>query len=131
MGGRAMFKKQMVLDDVILFRTGKPFNTTAVIKEITDDFDNSEDFPYFEVKEYENYYEFVYEMDKDDYVYGLGEQLGALNKRGKEYKLYSTDDPIHTPEKGSLYGSHPFAFIDGSKKFAFMIDFPGEIVFDI
>ncbi len=126
-----MFKKQMVLDDVILFRTGKPFNTTAVIKEITDDFDNSDDFPYFEVKEYENYYEFVYEMDKDDYVYGLGEQLGALNKRGKEYKLYSTDDPIHTPEKGSLYGSHPFAFIDGSKKFAFMIDFPGEIVFDI
>ncbi|MDY6895680.1 MAG: glycoside hydrolase family 31 protein, partial [Thermotogota bacterium] len=59
------------------------------------------------------------------------ETLGALNKRGKIYRFYNTDDPEHTPEKMSLYGSHPFMILDGKNTFGLFIDYPSEIIFDI
>lgn len=70
-------------------------------------------------------------MDKNDRIYGLGETLGTLNKRGKKYRFYSTDDPMHTPEKEALYGTHPFMIVDGKNTFGLFIDFPAELIFDI
>ncbi|MCL5271587.1 MAG: DUF5110 domain-containing protein, partial [bacterium] len=65
-----------------------------------------------------------------DRIWGLGGAIGSLNKRGKRYVLYATDEPLHTPDKESLYGSHPFVIIDGQRTFGLLIDFPGKIVFD-
>jgi len=127
-----MFAKTQLTQYTTLYRSGKPFKTGAVIVDLeSKDFQQNDTIPYFQVEEEDNKINFIYKMSKEDVVYGLGETLGALNKRGKIYRFYNTDDPEHTPDKMSLYGSHPFMILDGKKTFGLFIDYPSEIIFDI
>jgi len=127
-----MFTMMQLTQYTTLYRSGKPFKTGAVIVDLeSKDFQQNDTFPYLQVEEENNKINFVYKMSKEDVVYGLGETLGALNKRGKIYRFYNTDDPEHTPEKMSLYGSHPFMILDGKSTFGLFIDYPSEIIFDI
>jgi alpha-glucosidase len=123
-------KKVNLTEFTTLYRFGIPFETDATVFEKNDlVFEKCEKIDYFSIVEKENRTTLTIKLSNDDKVYGLGETLGSLNKRGKAYRLYATDDPIHTPEKDALYGSHPFVII--SNKFGFFIDYPGEITFDI
>lgn len=123
-------KKAKLTEITTLYRFGIPFETDATVFKKNDlTFKKCEKIDYFSITEKENKIILTLKLFKDDKVYGLGETLGSLNKRGKVYKLYATDDPIHTPEKDALYGSHPFVII--SNKFGFFIDYPGEMIFDI
>lgn len=127
-----MFTEMQLTQYTTLYRSGKPFKTGAVILDLeSKDFQQNDTIPYFQVEEEDNKINFIYKMSKEDVVYGLGETLGALNKRGKIYRFYNTDDPEHTPEKMSLYGSHPFMILDGKNTFGLFIDYPSEIIFDI
>jgi len=72
-----------------------------------------------------------YTLDGDDVVYGLGEQVRGINKRGWVYESSCTDDPTHTEGKHSLYGAHNFIVIDGKEHFGLFLDTPGEVRFDI
>jgi alpha-glucosidase len=127
-----MFTKTQLTQYTTLYRSGKPFKTGAVIIDLeSKNFQQNDTIPYFQVEEEDNKINFIYKMSKEDVVYGLGETLGALNKRGKIYRFYNTDDPEHTPEKMSLYGSHPFMILDGKNTFGLFIDYPSEIIFDI
>lgn len=72
-----------------------------------------------------------YRMDDNDIVYGLGEQVRGINKRGWIYDNCCTDDSTHTEGKHSLYGAHNFIVIDGKEHFGLFIDTPGEVRFDI
>ena len=67
-----------------------------------------------------------------DFIYGLGEQLGGINKRGRTYTSFCTDDPNHTPDKNMLYGAHNFFILD-SETFpaACFVDFPSKIDWDM
>ncbi len=127
-----MFTKTQLTPYTTLYRSGKPFKTGAVIVDLeSKEFQQDDTIPYFQIEEEDNKINFIYKMSKEDVVYGLGETLGALNKRGKIYRFYNTDDPEHTPEKMSLYGSHPFMILDGKNTFGLFIDYPSEIIFDI
>lgn len=127
-----MFTKTQLTQYTTLYRNGAPFKTGAVIVDLErKDFQPNDTIPYFQVEEKDNKINFIYKMSKEDVVYGLGETLGALNKRGKIYRFYNTDDPEHTPDKMSLYGSHPFMILDGKNTFGLFIDYPSEIIFDI
>lgn len=44
----------------------------------------------------------------DEKFFGLGEKAGDLNKRGKEWIMWNTDDPYHDNRSDSLYQSIPF-----------------------
>lgn len=70
-------------------------------------------------------------LGKDDKVYGLGEAVRGINKRGWIYETYCTDDPLHTETKRSLYGAHPFIIVDGSNSFGLFVDYPDRITFDV
>ncbi|KLO23721.1 MULTISPECIES: TIM-barrel domain-containing protein [unclassified Marinitoga] len=123
-------KKAKLLNFTTLYRFGNPFETEAAIVEKNNlNFEESKNLDFFELEENENQTILKLNLEDSDRIYGLGQTLGGLNKRGKLYRLYATDDPIHTPEKESLYGSHPFVIID--EKFGFFIDYPSEIIFDI
>lgn len=127
-----MFKKAQISAQTHLYRSGEPFKTGAVILDLSKvNFQDSPRIPYFEIETNDKETNLIYKMQKDDVVYGLGETLGALNKRGKIYQFYATDDPLHTPDKKALYGSHPFMILDGEKSFGLFIDYPSEIIFDI
>lgn len=66
-----------------------------------------------------------------DAVYGLGENIRGINKRGWVYSSYATDLNQHTESARSLYGTHNFLIIDGEKRIGIFIDHPGEVVFDV
>jgi len=70
-------------------------------------------------------------MGSKDVVYGLGENLKGLNKRGGLYQSYCSDNSTHTPDKNSLYGAHNFLLADGMRQFGIFIDFPGRVIFDV
>jgi len=71
------------------------------------------------------------QMADTDVVYGLGEQMRGINKRGFSYVSYASDDPVHTENKHSLYGAHNFMILSGSRTFGIFVDDPGKVVFDV
>ena len=74
---------------------------------------------------------FTYGMDKKARVYGLGEAVRGINKRGWIYESKCCDDPLHTEDKRSLYGAHSFFIVDGEERFGAFFDTPVKITFDI
>ena len=68
-------------------------------------------------------------------VYGLGENVRGINKRGWVYESKCSDDPNHTESKRSLYGAHNFIIIADTdhpeKSKGLFIDYPGRVIFDI
>jgi len=113
-----------------LFRFGSPIDTGAVTEKPLKYLQN-EEIHGFRQKKTKNSLILRYHLEKDDVVLGLGEQMGGVNKRGRKYITYNTDIPEHTPDKLSLYGSHPFIVIKGKSNSGIFIDYPGEIIFDI
>jgi alpha-glucosidase len=74
---------------------------------------------------------FSYCMDDADVVYGLGEQVRGINKRGWIYRSKCSDEPNHLEDRQSLYGAHNFLVVDGKEQFGIFIDYPGILTFDI
>ena len=74
---------------------------------------------------------FYYTMKDDDIVYGLGQNVRGINKRGWKYISSCNDDPVHSEEKRSLYGAHNFILISGDKNIGIFVDTPGKVTFDI
>lgn len=70
-------------------------------------------------------------MADGDIVYGLGEQVRGMNKRGFSYISNATDDPHHTEDKHSLYGAHNFMILSGARTFGIFVDDPGRVIFDV
>ena len=104
---------------------GKPFPTEAVVKSIEV---SSDKLPFFKT---EDSGVFSYELSEDDIVYGLGEQIRGINKRGWQYVSWNYDNPNHHEDARSLYGSHNFIIISGKQTFGAFFDYAGEIEFDI
>ncbi len=106
---------------------GSPIKTLAVVKRIRV----SKNLKYFQMTEQANSIEFLYKLSKEDFVYGLGETVKGLNKRGTRLVSFNTDINNHTNETESLYGSHNFLIVDGKEKFGVFIDTPAKVVFEI
>lgn len=103
---------------------GKPIETDAVVLQM----ENSEQsVPYVIMKETG----FTYDMEKSDIVYGLGENVRGINKRGWVYQSRCTDDPSHTEDKRSLYAAHNFIIVEGKETFGVFVDTPSLVTFDI
>lgn len=76
---------------------------------------------------------FYYEMQPDEIVYGLGENVRGMNKRGWRYVSNCSDNPNHCEHTNSLYGAHNFIMAgDGTDNtFGVFVDIPGKITFDV
>ena len=94
---------------------GNPFPTEAVVKEIPA---SEGALPYF-TREGDS---LVLTMEEGAPVYGLGEQVRGINKRGWSYTSNCSDDPHHLETTHSLYGAHNFLMIGGSHPFGLFID---------
>ena len=58
---------------------GTPFPTNAVVTDIPP---STEQLPFFET---DSKGTFTYPLQNEDIVYGLGEQIRGINKRGWQY----------------------------------------------
>ena len=104
------------------FTAGNPFPTDAVVKEIPS------------VTSLPDYISISADkctlsmsLSKDDIIYGLGENMHGINKRGFCYVSSCTDDPVHTEERKSLYGAHNFTILDGERLYGLFIDYPAKL----
>lgn len=71
------------------------------------------------------------ELLSEDRIYGLGENLGGINKRGRIYESYCTDTPSHIEDREKLYSAHNFFIVSGKVVRGYFIDFPGRITYDM
>ena len=81
-----------------------------------------------EVKEGEK---ISFAMTENAPVYGLGEQVRGINKRGWIYISNCTDDPNHREDTRSLYAAHNFLVFAEEEPFGIFLDNPGKVTFDI
>ena len=102
---------------------GHPFDTESVVGSFAP---AMETIPYL-TREPDG---FSYAMDPQDILYGLGENIRGINKRGWVYESKCSDDPNHTENKSSLYGAYNFMIVSGKATFGFFIDYPGKVTFD-
>jgi alpha-glucosidase len=70
-------------------------------------------------------------LNKNDVVYGLGESVRGINKRGFRYVSWCSDQPNQNESSESLYGAHNFLLVSGRTTFGIFFDTPSHIVFDI
>lgn len=104
---------------------GTPFPTNAVVTDIPP---STEQLPFFET---DSKGTFTYPLQNEDIVYGLGEQIRGINKRGWQYVSWNSDNPNHQEDTRSLYGAHNFILISGRQTFGAFFDNPGRMEFDI
>ena len=75
---------------------------------------------------------FTMELTDETAVYGLGEQMRGINKRGWIYTSRNMDDPSLTESRESLYGSHNFILITTKERnLGIFIDATGRVTYDI
>ena len=98
---------------------GAPFPTEAVVKDIEASTDEP---PFFDTDDNGS---FKYTFSENDIVYGLGEQIRGINKRGWQYKNWHYDNPNHHEDTRSLYGSHNFIIVSGKHTFGTFFDYAG------
>lgn len=114
----------MLENKIFRYQYGNPFQTDAVIVQL----------PICEKPLQKLTYEnglFTYTLEHDAAVYGLGEAVRGMNKRGWLYTSFCTDDDMHTENKQSLYGAHNFLLCNEKEPFGIFIDYPGKVHFDI
>ena len=113
---------------------GRPFQTESMVEQIPAEPSDAH-LPYLMIKSFvqedADRQGFLYTMGERDAVYGLGENVRGINKRGWSYKSYANDDPHHMETSRGLYGAHNFLVVDGERRFGLFVDYPGELVFDI
>jgi len=74
---------------------------------------------------------FVRRLSPDAHIYGLGEKTGFLDKRGRRYQMWNTDDPHHAPDTDPLYKTIPFYIsFDGERAHGFFTDRSCRSFFD-
>ncbi len=92
------------------------------------------DFKYqslFELSDLKTEVILKFKFKEDDVVYGLGENLRGINKRGYQYESFCSDEPKHLPGKKSLYAAHNFFIIQSDSNLGVYIDFAGKVSYDI
>lgn len=107
------------------YRFGNPLNTEAVVKSIPY---GEGSVPYLMVSEGDR---ITYRMEADTRIYGLGEQVRGINKRGWIYVSDCTDDPNHREDTHSLYAAHNFLVFAEKKPFGIFLDNPSRVTFDL
>lgn len=106
---------------------GHPFNTEAVVETIPE----QSGCPEYGTIELNDGFRYSYKMSEKDKVYGLGENVRGINKRGFEYISDCSDNPRHHEDTRSLYAAHNFLIVSGKETFGLFIDYPATLKFDV
>ena len=114
----------MIENKVLRYRYGNPFQTDAVVMQLPICKEPLQKLMFEEGA-------FTYKLESGAAIYGLGESVRGMNKRGWLYTSFCTDDDMHTENKHSLYGAHNFLICHEKEPFGIFIDDPGQVHFDI
>ena len=109
---------------------GTPLPTGAVVKPQPA---QSGPVPFFDVKTGEDgSVSFSLTLHPDEVIFGLGQAVRGVDKRGHRYESWNSDVFNHTEERPSLYGSHNFIlFFSPERLLGVYLDDPGKVVWDL
>ena len=80
-----------------------------------------------------NWLSFEIEINKENFnVFGLGEQTAPMDKKGKKFIFWNTDNPLYKTGSTPLYQSWPIALVQFENSFyAFIFDNPAYTEIDL
>ena len=112
------------------YRYGSPLPTDAVVKEIPAE---GGKLPFFSVeKGEEGSLRFSLSLHPEEVLFGLGETVRGIDKRGNRYESWNSDVFNHTESTASLYGSHNFlVFYSPERLLGIYLDDPGRVEWDL
>ena len=87
--------------------------------------------PYFDLEQSKNGILFKYPLEPGKPVYGLGENVRGINKRGFRYVSFCGNSSMHVESLERMYCAHNFLIVDGKNRFGLYVDSPGRVEFDI
>lgn len=110
------------------FRSGNPIETDAVLKKPKVEVWSNDDG---RIKKEKNTFSCL--LLPEEKVYGLGENVRGLNKRGWHYVSECADNPSHCEQTTSLYGAHNFMMLGENQKtvIGLFVDTPSKVTFDV
>ncbi len=120
---------------VLKYVFGSPFQTESVVCFPEDGkvFENEKNVPFGKLS-LKNGFSLSVPISDETLVFGLGEAMGGINKRGRIYRSWCSDEPNQVEDKESLYGAHNFLMIYNPKTkkcFALFIDYPSLVTYDV
>ena len=108
---------------------GTPLKTDAVVLDLPAE---NGPAPYFTAAEGEGGLCLTRTLAPEDALFGLGEAVRGMNKRGFLYRSWNSDVFNHTESTESLYGSHNFLmFFSPGLVFGVFVDDPGQVTWDL
>lgn len=111
------------------YEFGQPIDTGAVVRQLPAE---TAAMPYFTVKVQGDTVSFSTPLQPREMIFGLGETVRGINKRGHVYRSWNSDDCVHTEGKNSLYASHNLLIFSGEGRlFGVYFDDPGLVTFDL
>jgi len=122
-------KRKQVVTMIRRYDFGQPYDTGAVVRQLPL---STDPVPHFAVRLEGSRVVFSTPLGEDDMIFGLGQAVRGLNKRGHRYRAWNSDDFSHTEDKASLYGSHNLLLFTGETGvFGAFFDDPGAVDFDL
>ncbi len=117
------------------YQFGTPYETDAVVRDLPAE---QGALPYFELRREDGAdgtggaVRLRIALDPEDILFGLGESVRGINKRGFRYRSWNSDQFNHTENQPSLYASHNLLVFFGPRKcFGLYLDDPGPVTWDL
>ncbi len=108
---------------------GTPFPTDAVVLSLPEE---KGPVPFFSLSVEDGQVVLTRKLQPEDCLFGLGESVRGINKRGFLYRSWNSDVFNHTESTESLYASHNFlVFFGPGCLFGIYLDDPGRITWDL
>ncbi len=109
------------------FKFGCPFETGAVEKAVPE----GTILPDYLQAEISERVALTVHLGEEDLVYGLGENVRGINKRGWIYESRCSDEKDHHEDTVAMYCAHNFLVVAGGSPFGLFVDYPGIVTFDV
>ena len=104
---------------------GTPFPTDAVVLSLPAE---AGPVPFFTLSREGERITLSRPLQPEDCLFGLGESVRGINKRGSRYRSWNSDVFNHTETTESLYSSHNFLIFSGpGTLFGVFLDDPGPV----
>ena len=108
---------------------GSPLPTDAVVLSLPVE---TGPVPFFTLSGDDGQVVLSRDLQPEDCLFGLGESVRGINKRGFLYRSWNSDVFNHTESTESLYASHNFLIFSGPGcLFGIYLDDPGRITWDL
>ena len=108
---------------------GTPLSTDAVVLDLPAE---TGPVPFFTLSRKDSQVILSRRLQPEDCLFGLGESVRGINKRGFLYRSWNSDVFNHTESTESLYASHNFLIFSGPDcLFGIYADDPGRVTWDL